>query len=319
MPAAPKNRSANTRRKPRPRLTPEERAERLSTARQQLLDGIDALMTSEGWRQLITSRAWLSRYSFNNVLMILQQCPEATDVRPMSEWRTTGYPLMRKGTHKIKIWKPTFRKVELENTDDSTSAETPDKLRLAGFMLVPVVDISQLQGVPPQGQCTQPVPVELSGYAPTGLWEGVAAQITKLGYRIERTDCSPAYGQTHYGDRRVVVRPDVADSQAAKTLTHELAHILCEHETRGSTLPVEIREVEAESVACIVAAACGLNTLDYSVPYVAGWASDRDTARKSAERVLAVADTILERLEATGVITISTDADRVVTGQRAAA
>lgn len=38
-------------------LSPKEQAERLSTARQQLLDGVDKLMTADGWQQLITSRA----------------------------------------------------------------------------------------------------------------------------------------------------------------------------------------------------------------------------------------------------------------------
>lgn len=327
MSSSPKPRATH-RRKSRPRLTPEERAERLAAARQQLLDGVDALMTSEGWKLLITSRAWLRRYSFNNVLMILQQCPNATDVRPMSEWRAAGYPLMRKGSHRIRIWKPTFRKIEPEDSTDPASSQNPKQYAsleiydgngqlisstertLAGFMLVPVVDISQLQNVPPER--TAPTPLELAGDAPIGLWEGIAEHITSLGYRIERTDCNPAYGQTHYADRRVVVRPNLATSQAAKTLTHELAHILCDHELR-STTPRGLREVEAESVACIVTAACGLNTLDYSVPYVAGWATDRETARKSAERVLAVADTILARLEASGVTTTSAaDADQRV-------
>lgn len=319
MPTSSKSRPVTVRRKSRPRLTPEERAERLSLARQQLLDGVDALMTSNGWKLLITSRAWLRRYSFNNVLMILQQCPNATDVRPMSEWREAGYPLMRKGTHKIKIWKPTFRKVDSESTDDPATAETSDKPQLSGFMLVPVVDISQLQGAPPEDQRVPPTPVELSGDAPAGLWDGIAAQITKLGYRIERNGCGPAYGRTHFRERLVEVRPDIADSQAAKTLTHELAHILCDHESRSGALPVEIMEVEAESVACIVTAACGLNTLDYSVPYVASWATDRETARKSAERVLAVADTILASLEAAGVTTTSCASDHAAAGVQTAA
>lgn len=93
------------RRNTRYALSPEERAERISAARQQLLEGVDKLMTADGWQQLITSRAWLRRYSLNNIIMILQQCPEATDVRPLSEWKALGYELMRKGTHKIKIWK----------------------------------------------------------------------------------------------------------------------------------------------------------------------------------------------------------------------
>jgi hypothetical protein len=296
MSTSPKT-STKSGRKTRPTLSPEERAERLKAARQQLLDGVDKLLTSDGWEQFIKARAWLRRYSLNNVLMTLQQCPNATDVRPMSEWRAAGYGFMRKGTHKIKIWKPTFRKVEPETTNDdgTASPDSTDKVALAGFMLVPVVDLSQLQGDPPR-PVNPPSPVLLSGDAPTGLWDEVAAQVTKLGYRIERTDCRPANGATYYGERRVVVRPDLSGSQAAKTLTHELAHILCDHEKREG-LSREVREVEAESVACIVTAVCGLDSLEYSVPYVAGWAQDRETARRSAERVFAVADKILAHLE----------------------
>lgn len=303
--------SPASKRRSRRTLSPEERAERLSAARQQLLDGIDALMTADGWAQLINSRAWLRRYSLNNVLMILQQCSDATDVRPLSEWKRAGYGFMRKGTHKIKIWKPCFRTTDDTGRGDDPTAEattspsvspsgedeTPGKTLLSGFMLVPVVDISQLQGVPPPAQLDIPTPIALSGDAPAGLWDGIAAQITAQHYTLERGDCGGAYGRTIYGDRRVVIRDDIEPAQAAKTATHELAHILCEHEARHFDAPRAMREVEAESVACIVASVCGLDTLAYSVPYVAGWAADPDTARASAQRVLAVADTILTGLD----------------------
>jgi hypothetical protein len=305
-------RRTSTARKSRRTLSDEERAERLAAARHQLLDGIDALMSADGWAQLITSRAWLRRYSLNNVLMILQQCPEATDVRPLSEWKQAGFGYMRKGTHKIKIWKPRFRAVGATDqggdptSEATTSAsgapetgtdDTTGKTTLSGFMLVPVVDVSQLQGAPPPAQLDVPAPIELSGDAPVGLWDGIAAHIVEQGYTVERGDCGSAYGRTVFGERRVIVRGDVEPAQAAKTATHELAHILCEHETRHDAASRPLREVEAESVACIVAAVCGLDTLAYSVPYVAGWAADRDTARSSAQRVLTVADTILTRLD----------------------
>ena len=221
---------------------------------------------------------------------------------------------MRKGTHKIKIWKPRFRKVDAENPDNGGSATDADgtttKAALSGFMLVPVVDVSQLQGDPQANRPAPPRPIELSGDAPAGLWGGVAAQITAHGFTVERGDCGGAYGSTVWAERQVSVRADVEPAQAAKTLTHELAHILCEHEARSgrrgsgrrtggqtASTPRHLLEVEAESVACIVTAVCGLDTLAYSVPYVAGWAADRDTARKSAERVLAVADAILAQLD----------------------
>ncbi|MFD1045197.1 hypothetical protein ACFQ1S_06135, partial [Kibdelosporangium lantanae] len=165
------SRTSTSRRK-RPALSPEERAQRLAVAREQLQAGVDAVMTAEGWEQLLRSRAWLRRYSLNNLLMILQQCPHATDVRPMSEWKELGYGYMRKGTHKIKIWKPVFRKTE-DGTPPPDQDPVPDSVRLTGFMLVPVVDVSQLQDAPVPAAPLRPV--ELTGDAPTGLWDGVAA------------------------------------------------------------------------------------------------------------------------------------------------
>jgi hypothetical protein len=286
--------------KARRTVSPEERAERLEAAREQLLEGVDKLMTADGWQQLITSRAWLRRYSLNNLIMILQQCPEATDVRPLSEWKREGYGLMRKGTHKIKIWKPCFRKAaDEENADPSEGAE-PDSDKpatLSGFKLVPVVDVSQLQRDPQAAHPPLPQPIALVGDAPRGLWDGIAAQIDACGFTVERGDCGGAFGRTVFSERRVIVRADVEPAQAAKTLTHELAHVLCDHEARLPTTPRHVLEVEAESVACIVAAVCGMDTLPYSVPYVAGWAADGETARTSAECVLRVADLILDRLD----------------------
>ena len=46
----------------------------------------------------------------------------------------------------------------------------------------------------------------------------------------------------------------------------------------GRSLPREAKEVEAESVAYLVATAHGMPTGDYSFPYVAAWAG-RDGAR----------------------------------------
>jgi hypothetical protein len=249
--------------------------------------------------------------------MILQQCPEATDVRPLSEWNAAGHR-MRKGTHQIKIWAPTFRrspaKAKAKATpspagpaDDTDDTDGRADTVLTRFVLVNVVDASQLES-PPQ-RAAPPIPVELRGDAPAGLWDGVAALIHAEGFTVERGDCGGPYGTTDWASRTVRVRGDVEPAQAAKTLTHESAHILCGHEHR-SDAPRGLREVEAESVACIVTAVSGLDTLPYSVPYVAGWATDRETAHASAERVLTVADRILTALGAP-------PPDR--TGQRAAA
>ena len=57
-----------------------------------------------------------------------------------------------------------------------------------------------------------------------------------------------------------------------KTLIHEAAHVLLHQTPPAPHLPRAMKEVEAESVAYVVASVHGMATDDYSFPYVAGWA-----------------------------------------------
>jgi hypothetical protein len=120
------------------------------------------------------------------------------------------------------------------------------------------------------------------------------------GYTIERGPCDGGYGHTRFTEHVVRVRDDVAPPQATKTLAHELGHIRAEHDTRfAETYHRDlgcrgIAEVEAESIAYIVAAASGLDTAGYTVPYVAHWAGgDTSVLRDTAAKVIATARAIL--------------------------
>ncbi len=276
-------------------LTPEQRRERIRQAHEQLTESVARLMTADGWRAAMERRAWLRRYSLSNVMMILHQCPGATDVRPLRQWNAAGRHV-RKGEHAIKIWAPSIRKPDpASQPDDTEPGDTAETITVR-FILVNVFDVSQTDGAPlPKVTLADYCPELLSGDAPGWLWDAVAAEVRALGYTIERGDCDGANARVTWATRTVRVRDDVDGAQAAKSLIHEFAHILCDHEHRPDA-PRPLREVEAESVACIVATACGLDTLPYSVPYVAGWAKDLDIATRSAERIYAVADTILARL-----------------------
>ena len=139
-------------------------------------------------------------------------------------------------------------------------------------------------------------PALLTGQAPAGLWDDLASQVAGHGYTLERGDCSGANGYTDPARRVVKVRDDVDDAQAVKTLAHELGHLECGHVQDLSTyLTCRGRcEVEAESVAYVVAAAHGLDASGYTFAYVAGWAgTDLTCVRQAAETVTKAARTIL--------------------------
>jgi hypothetical protein len=128
------------------------------------------------------------------------------------------------------------------------------------------------------------------------LWAGLAEQVGAAGYRLERRSCHPANGSTHFRERVVAVDPELSEAQAAKTLCHELAHVLL-HDATRVTEARDLAEVEAESVAFIVCHAAGMTTGDYSLPYVARWSGgDPAAVRARAERVVDASRSILDAL-----------------------
>ena len=64
-------------------------------------------------------------------------------------------------------------------------------------------------------------------------------------------------------------------------------------------LQMEILTFEAESVAFCVMTACGLDTSEYSFPYIAGWSSGRDMKelKASLETIRVTADEIIKELQ----------------------
>jgi hypothetical protein len=148
------------------------------------------------------------------------------------------------------------------------------------------------------------------------LWDGLADQITAHGFELRLVSTAAAVGGanglTDFLSREVSVRMDMDDAAQVKTLAHELGHVLL-HKPRDDVLPTNvaadatlhrgIAEVEAESIALMVAAAHGLDTTSYTVPYVSTWAasvpekSPVEVVKATAERVRSTALGILDQLE----------------------
>ena len=280
----------------------------LTCAHDRLTAAVDALVDGDAWREMLAVAARFPRYSPNNVLLITVQRPDATTVAGLRTWNTLGRRV-RPGEKGIAILAPcTYRPPTEPATDGphppgiaDTATDSPDPTAtgrrvLRGFRVVYVFDITQTDGAP----LPRVAPDLLTGDAPALLWARLARVVEADGYRIERGPCGDAYGHTRFTDRVVRVRDDVPGAQAAKTLAHELGHIRAEHHTRFAasyhrdTGCRGQAEVEAESIAYVVAAAAGLDTAGYTVPYVAHWAAG-DTAllRDTATRVLATARGIL--------------------------
>lgn len=256
---------------------------------QKLEEGVAELVSGEDWQSYLATAARFHTYSMHNTFLIFMQRPDATRVAGFKTWQSMGRQV-RKGEKGIAILAPSSRKVT-ETKDDGTEES---RRIVTGFRVVYVFDIAQTEGDP----IVETVRCQLvEGEAPEGLWDALAAQVTGSGFTLTRGDCGTANGWTKFDTNEVRVADSLSPAQACKTLAHELAHTILHREVdyhgcRGRW------EVEAESVAYIVAAASGMDTDGYSLPYVAKWsAGDVSLVKETAERVVKTAKTILAAME----------------------
>src|SRR3954452_7425941 len=124
-----------------PTVTDVERSARREADRQKAQDAVEALKTSEGWKQWLALRRRFHAYSLANQLLIALQKPDATRVAGFRMWLKLGY-CVRRGERALRIWMPippskeAFERWEAEGADPAAKPRTR-------FKLGPVFDRSQ--------------------------------------------------------------------------------------------------------------------------------------------------------------------------------
>lgn len=244
-----------------------------------LTEGVAKITTGDDWRALLDVMARFHRYSAKNTALIYLQRPTATHVAGYTVWKKMGRQV-NKGERAISILAPCI----YNDTEDQ------DTKVIRGYRVVSVFDISQTTG----DELPGPRPALLTGDAPAGLWDALALQVQANGFRLERGATHPANGITNFTHKTVTIDDTLEPAQAAKTLAHELAHVLLHEGVEPHRGRVE---VEAESVAHVVCTVAGIETSDYSWPYVAGWSGgDLDLIRSTMTTVTDTARSILDSI-----------------------
>ena len=104
-------------------------------------------------------------------------------------------------------------------------------------------------------------------------------------------------GRTNFATGDVVVSDHLEPPAKLKTLIHEWAHIALAHDARHVARR-DLQEVEAESVASLVCTTIGIDSAEYSVPYLAMWAGgDPQLLHDTAQTVLSATAEMVDTLE----------------------
>lgn len=280
---------------------------------QSLESGVEELFTSNRYQEFLKTMAKFHNYSFNNTMLIAMQRPDATLVTSYKNWQSMGRQVM-KGEKGITIIAPApYKKMKekevldenqrpIMGTDGKPKTEKVE-VTVPHFKAVTVFDIAQTSGEPIQTIAPELLTAAVQDF---DSFMQVIQKISPVPIRFDEIDGN-ANGYYHNVDKEIVIKKGLSESQTLKTAIHETAHAKLHDREIMESLGVEkdrlTKEVEAESVAYCVCSSFGLDTSDYSFPYIAGWSSSRemkemkasmDVIRKTAGEMI---DQLTEELE----------------------
>ncbi len=255
------------------------------TAIAQLMDALERGQ-SDTLKTYLRVMSKFHRYSWNNILLIHSQRPDATQIAGFQAWLKLGR-YVRKGEKGIAILAPMLGR---KKSDDDLSED--ERTRLFGFRAAHVFDVSQTDGAAlPSFATVQGDPL---GYRDR-LERFVTGQGIALSYDAR---IAPAKGMSSGG--KITLLPDLPSAEHFSVLAHEVAHELLHRGERRHATTHTIRETEAEAVAFVVSSAIGLDANTASVDYIQLHAGDRDTLLESLARIQQTAAVVLHAIQPIG-------------------
>ena len=282
----------------RKEYTPEERAAynaqkqaEMDEIIKRIDEGVKAVFQSDKYKEYLKFASKFTDYSARNTLLINLQRPDATLVAAYGKWKQLGRQVER-GQTGIEILAPVAYKTnqvleterpavdefgnQLYNPDGTEKMEMVEKpMTGLAFKKVYVFDVSQTSGK----ELPDPV-TELTGDIDSSRKEAVFAALKKVtGIDIEFKDIKGgAKGYYSATNNEIVIKSGMSDAQTLKTAFHEAAHNLLHDPAKEivtNKSPRNEKEVQAESVAFMVAERFGIDTSEYSFPYIASWSDGK--------------------------------------------
>ena len=248
--------------------------------------GVENIFTGDKYAQYLQTMSKFHRYSFNNTLLIAMQRPDATLVTGYRNWQSMGRQV-KKGEKGITILAPAPIKTKREQEildqnnkpllDGNGKPKTEEvEVIIPRFKPTTVFDISQTDGEPIETLAPEELTEAVADYE---LFMKAITEVSPVPIRFDEIE-GEAKGYYHSVDKEIVIQKGMSDSQTIKTAIHETGHARIHDKDLMAEQGIEkdrlTKEVEAESVAYCVCSAFGVDTSEYSFPYIAGWSSNRD-------------------------------------------
>lgn len=222
------------------------------------------------YKDVLMKMGNLGHYSLKNQIYIIMQFPEAQTLHGFRGWNMLGRHV-KAGEKAIRVFIPIVSKKE--------EGEGDEEKALKGFRSGSVFDLSQTEGPTINVfRFDEAKIIEDKERILCGLKKTVEDKGYQVAYLPKEEMGEECYGYCNHKNKQIRIQEGLSDLQEVSTFVHECGHALAhaaeredfkgltDHEKKG------IKEVEAESIACIVCTYLGLDTQNFNFSYIMGWA-----------------------------------------------
>ena len=232
--------------------------------------GIANYLDSETFKNYLDFALQFRQYSYRNKILIQSQNPKASLVAGYRAWQDKGRQVQR-GEKALKIFVPSLAAKKDKDGNYSRDKEGNVIKEVKGFYLASVYDVRQTEGEP----IPKPIYELEENINNPQKFDWYIKAITKLSLvPIQFAEIKgTAKGFFVPSEKQITILPGMSESQTIKTMLHEITHSIL----HDNNVPVfgsseyARQEIEAESVAYMIANSLGIETQEYSFGYLASW------------------------------------------------
>lgn len=274
-----------------------------------LKEGMKNYLDSEQFKSFLDTMSKFHNYSLNNIHLLKMQNSNVSRVASFNKWKADFDRTVKKGSKALKIWVPYQVKTKISANQNELSFspsenETEEKVvTVTRFKLGNVFDVSQTEGkeLP---KAINELTGDVKDYEDLYRAAKAVSMDNQVPISFEEIKRESANGYYSPDENRIVISKGLkGQEQILKTIFHEMAHADLHRGSNAQYGDDQYRkqELQAESVAYVVANHFGFDTSSYSFGYLAIWAKDKNGFEDMVEQLQVVqkeAKSLIDRMDA---------------------
>ena len=274
-----------------------------------LKEGMKNYLDSEQFKSFLDTMSKFHNYSLNNIHLLKMQNPNVSQVASFNKWKTDFDRTVKKGSKALKIWVPYQVKTKISANQNELSFSPSEnemeekEVTVTRFKLGNVFDVSQTEGkeLP---KAINELTGDVKDYEDLYRAAKAVSMDNQVSISFEEIKRESTNGYYSPDENRIVISKGLkGQEQILKTIFHEMAHADLHRGTNAQYGDDQYRkqELQAESVAYVVANHFGFDTSSYSFGYLAIWAKDKNGFEDMVEQLQVVqkeAKSLIDRMDA---------------------